>query len=139
MTNALDAIAARVSSGCWSGKAPHLSLADARLQAQRANASRPREAAPVTAYECTQCGFWHIGRKSFRGSTSPDEKLRAIQAAEEIMKKIASGRFRVPEELRREARRALRHYPTRIDTERWLMKHDEAVGCPTPRRVISEG
>jgi hypothetical protein len=43
--------------------------------------------------------------------TMPDERTRALRWAGELLREVAAS-TQVPEELRREARAVLRHYPT---------------------------
>jgi len=51
--------------------------------------------------------------------TLPDERYRAVQYAEQFLKRLAGGHYaRVPKAVREEARALLRHYPGNYDLDR---------------------
>jgi len=58
--------------------------------------------------------------------TLPDERYRAVQYAEQFLKRLAGGEYpRVPKAVRQEARSILRHYPNSWDLQQ------AAEGAPT--------
>ena len=51
--------------------------------------------------------------------TLPDERYRAVQYAEQFLRRLAGGEYpRVPKAVRQEAHSILRHYPTTWDMQR---------------------
>jgi hypothetical protein len=51
--------------------------------------------------------------------TLPDERYRAVQYAEQFLKRLAGGEYpRVPKAVRQEAQSILRHYPGSWDMQR---------------------
>lgn len=66
--------------------------------------------------------------------TTPDERTRAVQSAEQFLLRIASGDIkRVPVSVIEYAKGILRHYPTRFDLSQTADELPDVWGKPYDR------
>jgi hypothetical protein len=59
--------------------------------------------------------------------TTPAERARAIVRAEVLLVLLATGKERDMAGIREQAKILLRHYPTKVDVDRWQMRDEKDI------------